>query len=79
MAEYFRCFYNGFSEDATSWFPYQKEEPLFELPSCFDSATSKFDEDLTDELIKPGILPANFFSGKDTPTYEFYNPSVAAR
>nr|TKW28118.1 hypothetical protein SEVIR_3G304600v2 [Setaria viridis] len=56
-----------------------KDDPIFELPSCFDSTTGRFDEDLTDELIKLGILPANFFSGKDAPTYEFYNPSVVAR
>ena len=79
MAEYFRCFYNGFNEDATVWFPYRRDDPIFELPTCFDSTTGRFDEDLTDELIKPGILPANFFSGKDAPTYEFYNPSAAAR
>src|SRR5688572_7295952 len=79
VAEYFRCFYNGFSEDATSWFPYQRDDPIFELPSCFDSTTGRFDEDLTDELIKPRVLPANFFSGKDAPTYEFYNPSVVAQ
>nr|XP_034576805.1 uncharacterized protein LOC117840411 [Setaria viridis] len=41
--------------------------------------SNSFDNDLTNALIKLGILPANFFSGKDSPTYEFYNPSVAAR
>src|SRR5688572_18331392 len=79
VTEYFRCFYNGFNEDATVWFPYQRDDPIFELPTCFDSTTGRFDEELTDELIKPGILPANLFSGKDAPTYEFYNPSAAAR
>ena len=31
------------------------------------------------EIISPRILPANFTSGKDAPTFEFYYPSVAAR
>src|SRR5688572_23132102 len=79
VAEYFQCFYNGFNEDATVWFPYQRDNPVFELPTCFDSTSGRFDEDLYEGLIKPGLLPANFFSGKDAPTYEFYNPSAAAR
>src|SRR5688572_27513887 len=55
VAEYFRCFYKGFNEDATVWFPYQRDDPIFELPTCFDLTTGQFDEELTDELIKPGI------------------------
>ena len=31
------------------------------------------------EIISPRILPANFTSGKDAPTFEFYYPSVVAR
>jgi len=31
------------------------------------------------EIVSPRILPANFTSGKDAPTFEFYNPSIAAR
>ena len=31
------------------------------------------------EIISPRILPINFTAGKDIPSYEFYNPSVAAR
>ena len=31
------------------------------------------------EIISPRILPANFTSGKEAPTFEFYNPSTAAR
>ena len=31
------------------------------------------------EIISPKILPINFTTGKDVPSYEFYNPSVAAR
>jgi len=30
------------------------------------------------EIISPRILPANFTSGKEAPTFEFYNPSTAA-
>ncbi|RLM48734.1 hypothetical protein C2845_PMPSC004515 [Panicum miliaceum] len=78
-AEYFRCFYNGLSEEMIIWHPYQTVEPIFELPVCFDFSTRTFDKELMDVLIKPGILPANFFSGKDSPTYEFYCPSAAAR
>jgi len=31
------------------------------------------------EIISPRILPVNFTSGKDIPSFEFYNTSVAAR
>ena len=31
------------------------------------------------EIISPRILPVNFTAGKDVASYEFYNPSVAAR
>ena len=31
------------------------------------------------EIISPRILPINFTAGKDVPSYQFYNPSVAAR
>jgi len=31
------------------------------------------------EMISPRILPTNFTSGKEIPSYKFYNPSVAAR
>jgi hypothetical protein len=31
------------------------------------------------EIISPRILPINFTAGKYVPSYEFYNPSVAAR
>ena len=31
------------------------------------------------EIISPRILPTNFTAGKDIPSYEFYNLSVAAR
>ena len=31
------------------------------------------------EIISPKLLPINFTTGKDVPSYEFYNPSVAAR
>jgi len=31
------------------------------------------------EIISPRILPVNFTSGKDIPSFEFYNPSVVAR
>ena len=31
------------------------------------------------EIISPRILPTNFTAGKDIPSYEFYNPLVAAR
>ena len=32
-----------------------------------------------EEIISPRILPTNFTAGKDIPSYEFYNLSVAAR
>lgn len=79
VAEHFRCFYNGFTETSTIRYPYYGEDPIFEYPICFDSATNTFDREILEILIKPGILPTNLFAGKTPPTYEFYNPSAAAR
>ena len=46
----------------------------------FDTATSDDgDKALFEEIIKPGIIPANFFGKNQSATYEFYNSSVASR
>ena len=79
--DFFRCFYNGFTEDSTIWFAYhdnKKYENLFMLN--LDSWRN--DEEATNimkEAISPRILPANFTSGKSAIGYEFCYPSVVAR
>ena len=52
------------------------------IPSKLQLDSWKTDEEATKikkEIISPRILPINFTAGKDVPSYEFYNPSVAAR
>jgi len=78
----FNSFYNGFSEISTIWFAYHDENTSYENPFKFQLDSWKTDEDATKsmkEIVSPRILPANFTSGKDAPTFEFYNPSIAAR
>jgi hypothetical protein len=82
ITDFFKCFYNGFPETSTIWFAYQDEKVIYENPFKFHLDTWKTDEDATEimkEIISPRILPINFTTGKDIPSYEFYNQSVAAR
>ncbi|XP_039838978.1 uncharacterized protein LOC120699159 [Panicum virgatum] len=82
ITDFFRCFYNGFPEISTIWFAYQDEKVIYENPFKFQLDSWKTDEDATKimkEITSPRILPINFTAGKDIPSYEFYNPSVAAR
>ena len=79
VAEHFRCFYNGFTKSTTIWYPYYSKSPMFGHPISFNSTTCTFDREILEVLIKPGILPMNFFAGKaQYSTYEFYNPSAMA-
>ena len=80
--DFFKCFYNGFSEETTIWFAYRDDDDSYENPLKFQLIIWKDDEYATNsikEIISPRILPANFTSGCDTPTFEFYYPTVAAR
>ena len=55
---------------------------IYENPFKLQLNSWKTDEEATKimkEIISPRILPINFTAGKDVPSYEFYNPSVAAR
>ena len=82
ITDFFKCFYNGFSETSTIWFAYHDEKVVYENPFKFQLDSWKTDEDATKimkEIISPRILPVNFTSCKDIPSFEFYNPSVAAR
>ena len=82
ITDFFKCFYNGFPETSTIWFAYHNEKVAYENPFKFQLDSWKTDEDATKimkEIISPRILPVNFTSGKDIPSFEFCNPSVAAR
>ena len=82
ITDFFKCFYNGFSETSTVWFAYQDEKVIYENPFKLQLDSWKTDEEATKiikEIISSRILPANFIFGKEIPSYEFYNPSVAAR
>ena len=79
---FFKCFYNGFSENSTIWFAYHDNDANYENPFKLQLNSWKDDEYATNsmkEIISPIILPANFTSGKDAPTFELYYPSVKAR
>ena len=55
---------------------------MYENPFKFQLESWKIGEEATKimkEIISSRILPINFTAGKDIPSYEFYNPSVAAR
>jgi hypothetical protein len=80
LGHLFKTFYKGF--DNFSWLPYRENENLT-LP-CKFSYESGCDDKVSTELfnafIKPCVLPAEFHHGRSlNPTYEFYNPNMAAR
>ena len=82
ITDFFKCFYQGFAEESTIWFAYHDESTNYENPFKFQLDSWKTDEEaskIMKEIISPRILPANFTSGWDAPTFEFYYPSVAAR
>ena len=82
ITDFFKSFYNGFPEISTIWFTYQDEKVMYENSFKFQLDSWKTDEEATKimkKIISPRILPINFTAGKDTPSYEFYNPSVAVR
>jgi len=77
-----RSCYNDCQLISTVWFAYQDEKVIYENPFKFQLDSWKTDEEATKimkEIVSPRILPINFTAGKDIPSYEFYNPSVAAR
>jgi len=81
-SDFFKCFYNGFTEDSIIWFAYHDDDKDYENPFKFRLDSWRDDEysrNSMKEIIAPRILPANFTSGKDTPSFEFYYPSVVAR
>ena len=82
ITDFFKSFYNGFPEISTFWFAYQDEKVMYENPFKFQFDSWKTNEEATKimkEIISPRILLVNFTTGKDIHSYEFYNPSVAAR
>jgi hypothetical protein len=83
ISQFFKLFYKGFSEDILIWFVYTTI-PKFELPLsfrfeyvCTDVESSK----ILNCVMKPGLLPIEVRHGRVKPplSYEFYNPSIAAR
>ena len=82
ITDFFKSFYNGFPETSTIWFAYQDEKVMYENHFKFLFDSWKTDEEATkimEEIISPRVLPVNFTTSKDIHSYEFYNPSVAAR
>ena len=82
ITDFFKCFFQGFAKDSTIWFAYHNKNTNYENPFKFKLDSWKTDEDASKsmkEMISPRILPTNFTSGKEIPSYEFNNSSVAAR
>ena len=80
--DFFKCFYNGFTEDSTIWFVYHDDNKEYENPFKFNLDSWRNDEEATNimrETISPRILPANFTFGKSAIGYKFCYPSVVAR
>ena len=80
--DFFKCFYNGFTENSTIWFAYHDDNKEYENPFKFSLDSWRDDEGATNimrEAISPRILPAHFTSGKSAIGYEFCYPSVVAR
>ncbi|CAO2038988.1 unnamed protein product [Urochloa humidicola] len=82
LANWFKGFYRGFTEDVVIWFAYEDDPRNFELPFNFN-----FEEVMTDDTsreilvaaITPTILPSGIHPGRsNVPTYEFYHPAIAA-
>ena len=90
----FKKFYRGFDADILTWLLYDEDENndlIFPFKFRFESGCS--DETASvifNSFIKPYVLPAEFHHGHgkmatssfplgNLPTYEFYNPSFAAR
>ena len=82
ITDFFKCFYNGFTENSTIWFAYHDDNKEYENPFKFSLDSWRDDEGATNimrEAISPRILPAHFTSGKSAIGYEFCYPSVVAR
>ena len=80
--DFFKCFYNSFTENTTIWFAYHDDNKEYENPFKFSLDSWRDDNGATDimrEIISPRILPANFTSGKSAIGYEFCYSSVVAR
>ena len=70
--DFFKCFYNGFSEESIIWFAYRDNDDSYENPFKFQLCSWKDDEYATNsmkEIISPRILLANFTSGPDALAY----------
>ena len=72
ITDFFKCFYNGFSESSTIWFAYHDDDANYGNPFKLQLNSWKDDEYATNsmnEIISPRILPSNFTSSKDAPTF----------
>jgi len=78
MTSFFKCFYNGFTENTIIWFAYMDENNDFGNPVKFqldDWQTDEYTLNSLREIIAPRILPTNFTSARgSTHGFEFYHP-----
>ena len=56
--DFFKCFYNGFTENSTIWFAYHDDNKEYENPIKFNLDSWRDDEEATNimrEVISPRI------------------------
>jgi len=81
--QFFKGFYKGLLDKVLTWLVYPKIAK-FELLISFRFKTACSDEPSTaifQYIVKLGLLPIEFRRGREKllTSYEFYNPSIAAR
>lgn len=81
LVDYFKVFYHGFSDQDFSWFIYTDVKDTFSHPTNFDmtDTNDEYSTKILSYALVPRILPVDFTSIKDKPSYEFYHPAIAAR
>lgn len=78
MTRFFKGFRHGFKSNTIIWFAYEVSANQFESIFRLEDVTSvDHNRILFEHIIKPCLLPFNFF-GSQSPSYEFYNPSSSA-
>lgn len=82
LGQCFKVFYYGFREDLINWFPYE-DLADFDIPCNFhpgEALATEISMKIFTTCIRPLLLPTGFAAGRiQTPSYEFYHPSVYAR
>jgi len=66
-ADFFKIFYNGFTNDTMIWFIYEGADD-FELPAFRFSKVYTDSAEVFQRIVSPGILPVDFRQGRTPQT-----------